>query len=410
MGIRVLHVLDHSWPVLDGYSQRSRSIIAAQRSLGVRPAVVTSPLHNLDDPASAEVDLDSIHHFRIPNRSGVLWQAILHCWPFLREAAVIRLLQERIGSLLANGNCDLVHAHSPALCGVAALQAARTRRLPFVYEVRSFWEDGVAQSPSSLRYRLSRALETHVVRRADAIVGISRPILQDLASRGVPAARLFHVPNGVDSVRFSPGPRDAALSAKLGIQGIPTLGFLGTLFPWEGVAWLVHAAAALHGRGVSFKLLIVGDGAETGAIRAAIAKENAGDYVSYLGRVPFEDVQRYYSVMDMMVYPRRSLRITELVTPLKPLEAMALAKPVLGSAVGGIRELIEPDVTGVLFEADSIDDFCRQAQRLLADEEIRRKLGERARTMVRGERNWETLARRYEEVYDTAMRNARQHA
>jgi glycogen(starch) synthase len=157
-------------------------------------------------------------------------------------------------------------------------------------------------------------------------------------------------------------------------------------------------------------LIIVGDGAESGAIRAAIAKENAGDYISYLGRVPFEDVQRYYSAMDVLVYPRQSLRITEIVTPLKPLEAMALAKPVLGSAVGGIRELIEPDATGVLFEAGNIEDFCRQAQRLLADETLRRKLGERARTMVVGERKWETLARRYEEVYDTAIRKARQLA
>ena len=410
MDIRVLHVLDHSWPVLDGYSQRSRSIIAAQRSLGFRPAVVTSPLHNLDDPASVEVDLDSIHHFRVPNNTGVLWRAIRRRWPILREVAVIRLLQERIGSLLENGNYDLVHAHSPALCGLAALRAARARRFPFVYEVRSFWEDGVAQSPSSLRYRLSRALETHVVRRADAIVGISRPILQDIASRGVPEAQLFHVPNGVDSVRFTPGPRDAALSANLRVDGIPTLGFLGTLFPWEGVAWLVQATATLHARGVHFKLLIVGDGAESGAIRAAIAKENAEDYVSYLGRVPFEDVHRYYSVMDVLVYPRRSLRITEFVTPLKPLEAMALAKPVLGSAVGGIRELIEPDVTGLLFEAGNIDDFCRQAQRLLADPKLLRQLGERARLMVSGERNWETLARRYEEVYDAAIRKARQHA
>lgn len=410
MAIRVLHVLDHSWPVLDGYSQRSRSVIAAQRSLGFQPAVVTSPLHNLDDPASGEVDLDSIHHFRVPNRSGVLWRAIRHRWPLFREAAVIRLLEKRIRSLLAKGNFDLVHAHSPALCGLAALRAARAQHLPFVYEVRSFWEDGVAQSPSALRYRLGRALETYVVRRANAIVGISRPILQDLASRGIPEARLFYVPNGVDSVRFTPRPRDAALSAKLRVDGIPTLGFLGTLFPWEGVPWLVQAAAALHARGVSFKLLIVGDGVESNAIRNTIARENAGDYVSYLGRVSFEDVQRYYSAMDVLVYPRRSLRITEFVSPLKPLEAMALAKPVLGSAVGGMRELIEPGVTGVLFEAGNVDDFCRHAQHLLADEKFRRELGGRARKAVSEERNWETLTRRYEGVYDTAMRNARQRA
>lgn len=406
MSLQVLHVLDHSWPVLDGYSQRSGSIIAAQHSLGFQPTIVTSPLHNLDDPEAADTVLDSIRYFRVSSDPGFAARAIRRRWPLLREAAVVQLLEKRIALLLRSENFDLVHAHSPALCGLAALRASRARGVPFVYEVRSFWEDGVAQSPSSLRYRLGRALETHVLRRAHAVVGISRSILQDLAARGIPEARLFHVPNGVDTLRFVPRPRDAALTVKLRLDGTPILGFLGTLFPWEGVAWLVKAAIALHARGVRFNLIIVGDGAEAEAIRAAISEGNAADYVSFLGRVPFKDVERYYSIMDVLVYPRASLRITELVTPLKPLEAMALAKPILGSAVGGIRELIEPGETGMLFEAGNIEDFCRQAERLLTDEGLRRDLGERARKEVSEKRNWETLARRYQEIYESASRNA----
>ena len=407
MDFRVLHVLDHSWPVLDGYSQRSRSIIDAQKSFGWYPIVLTGPLHNIDDPTAAEIDLDSIRYFRTPRDSGFRGLAVHHRWPFLRECAVVNLLEKRILTLLDSHNFDVIHAHSPALCGLAALRASRTRKLPFVYEIRSFWEDGVLQSPSSLKYRLARSLETYVVMRADAVVGIARPILQDLAERGAPEARLFHVPNGVDASRFTPRRRDTVLAAQMGLTDVPTIGFLGTLFPWEGVAWLAHAAAALHARGVHFKMIIVGDGAEAAAIRAAIAEENAHDYVQYLGRVPHEDVGRYYSIMDLLVYPRHSMRITEFVTPLKPLEAMALAKPILGSAVGGIRELIDAGVTGLLFEPGNIDDFCRQAKRMLESESLRTALGNAARAKVCQEKGWTTVTARYAEIYKTAIDNAR---
>lgn len=405
MSLRVLHVLDHSVPVLDGYSHRSRSLIAAQKTLGFYPAVVTGPLHNLDDANPSEMDLDSVHYYRTPEHSGFFWNAIRRRRPFLREWSVVRLLQRRISEILSKQPFDLVHAHSPALCGLAAARAAQTHRLPFVYEIRSFWEDGVDQSAKSLRYRLARGLETSVVKRADAIVGIAGPILRDIASRGIPESRLFHVPNGVDSARFIPRSRDAALTAQLGVSGVPTIGFIGTFFPWEGVSWLVHAAAALHSKGVPFKMLLVGDGADADAVRTAIQEANAGNFVSYLGRVPHDDIERYYSVMDILVYPRRRLRITEAVTPLKPLEAMALGKAILGSNVGGIRELVDDGKTAVLFEPGDIEDFCRAATRLLGDPSLRDELGRQAREIVCKEKDWRTVANLYRQAYAVAVEN-----
>ena len=411
MSYRVLHVLDHSWPVLDGYSQRSRSMIAAQSRNGMEPRILTGPLHQADDPNESEISLDGIRYSRTPVSHGVLGRAIHGRWPVLREWAVVRLLRRRIERLLVDEPFDIIHAHSPALCNLAALQGVRRRGLPFVYEIRSFWEDSdLDQNKSAaklLRYRLGKDLETYVVRRADAVVSIAQRILQDLETRGILPAKLFHVPNGVDSTRFTFLPRDSTLDAELGIGGIPTLGFLGTLFPWEGIAWLVRAAAELHRRGSRFKLLIVGDGAEASEVKRAIRECSAEPYVSYLGRVAHDQVERYYSVMDVLVYPRRSVRIAEFVTPLKPLEAMAQGKAVLGSGVGGLRELIEPEVTGNLFEPGSIDDFCRQASRLLEQPDLRRTLGERARQRITADRDWAVLARRYENVYEAAIRNAR---
>ncbi len=403
MSVRILHVLDHSWPVLDGYSNRSRSLIAAQKSLGWHPAVVTSPLHNLDDLQAQDLVLDSVNYFRVPSSPSWTWKAIHRRWPGLREFGVVSLLEKTLSRILAREKFDLIHAHSPALCGLAASRVAAAAGVPFVYEIRSFWEDGLPQKPTSLRYRLTRFLETHVAKHANAVVGIARPILKDLASRGIPDQKLFLVPNGVDIARFAPREYDRALAKELNLEDTPTLGFIGTFFPWEGVSWLVQATAALHARGVLSKLLIIGDGAEADAVRAAIQQEQAEGFVSYLGRVPHEDIERYYSILDVLVYPRRSSRITEMVTPLKPLEAMALGKAVLGSDVGGIRELIEPETTGLLFASGEIDDFCRQATRLLQDENLRSVMGKNARARVCAERDWATVTERYRKVYEFAM-------
>lgn len=381
--------------------------MTAQSQLGMLPSVLTSPLHQLDDPsAPAESVFEGIRYRRTSDKNGLAGRAIQKRWPIIRELAVIRRLQRKIESVLQTEPFDIVHAHSPALCGLAASEAARSCHVPFVYEIRAFWEDGTVEQNknkvTSLRYRLSRGLETRVVRRADAVVGIARPILADLEGRGLSPDKLFHVPNGVDVARFSPQPRDASLAAELGLSKIPTLGFLGTLFPWEGISWLIRAAEELHNRGVAFKLLIVGDGADAQNVTDAIEKAAAQGYVSFLGRVSNDQVERYYSIMDVMVYPRLSVRLTELVTPLKPLEAMALGKAILGSGVGGIRELVEPDVTGLLFEPGNVDSFCQQATRLLLDEALSRTLGAQARQKITEEKDWKRLVQRYQQVYEYA--------
>ena len=407
--LRVLHVLDHSWPVHTGYSIRSLHLIAAQYRLGLRPQALTGPLQTVDDPNATETVVENITYRRTPFRGKFSEWAISRRRPVLREAAVVRLIRNRILELLENDTVDLVHAHSPALCGLGALQAARSKRLPFVYELRAFWEDAAVDqnktSTRSLRYRLSQKLEDYVVHRADAVVGISQAILDELKKRKTEPAKLFHVPNGVDTEKFAPGSRNESLAAKLGLGSEPVLGFIGSLYRWEGVAWLVRAVTELRRCGTACKLLIVGDGEEMPAVREAVRELNAGDFIQVLGRVPHDEIERYYSVVDVMVYPRHSIRLTELVTPLKPLEAMALGKAILGSDVGGIRELVESEKTGVLYRADNVEDFCVQAKRVLAQATLRRKLGEEAREFILREKDWNVLARRYIDIYDFAIRN-----
>jgi PEP-CTERM/exosortase A-associated glycosyltransferase len=403
---RVLHILDHSHPLLSGYSVRSHSLIKAQNKIGFVAEALTGPLHQLEDSGAIDVVIDEVSYRRTQLQYGVVRQVLDRRVPVLREMAVVMLLRRRILEVVDAQPFQVVHAHSPSLCGLAALQAATSRRVPFVYEIRAFWEDAAVDqnktSPQSPRYRITRQLEEYVARRADAVVGIGRHILQDLRQRGLDPQKLFHVPNGVDAERFTSLPRDTGLASQLGLSDEPVLGFIGSLYRYEGIAWLVRAAAELRGRGIPLQILVVGQGEEMPEIQTAIREAQAQDYVLAVGQVPHGEVTRYYSLMDVMVYPRRRIRLTELTTPLKPLEAMAQGKAVLASDVGGIRELVEPDEPCLLFQPDDVEDFCSKASQLLGDENFRRKLGESARQMVLRAKDWKVLAQRYEAVYDFA--------
>ncbi|HEY5331472.1 MAG TPA: glycosyltransferase [Acidobacteriaceae bacterium] len=406
-GLRVLHILDICLPMLTGYTIRSRDIIHGERSLGMEPSVISSPVYNFRSPGAVDAVIDGISYKRTPI-DGVLGLAIRKQWPVLKELAAIELLQNRIVKELRSAKYDVIHAHSPAICGIAGLRAAKKCGVPFVYEIRAFWEDAAVDQnrtgQKSMRYKASRGLEQHVVENADAVVAIAQPLLSDLRERGIPSEKLFYVPNGVDLERFKPLVRDEALAAELGIGEEPVMGFIGSFYFFEGVSWLVRAAAELHRRGVRFKLLIAGHGEDTENLRKAIAAEDAAEYVLFVGKVDPSQIQRYYSLVDVMVYPRHSSRLTELVTPLKPLEALAQKKAVLGSNVGGIRELMnngEGDI-GLLFHPDDVEDFCKQATLLFTDTEARERIAENGFQYALNERDWRQNAKRYIPVYDYA--------
>jgi PEP-CTERM/exosortase A-associated glycosyltransferase len=351
--------------------------------------------------------VDEVQYFRTPLTGAMGRAAVRRRLPLLREYAIVRALRQRILQVISENSISLVYAHSPSLCGLAALQAARRKKLPFVYEIRAFWEDAAVDqqrtSPNSLRYRCSRALETYVAKNADAVSAIATHMLDELHSRGISRDKLFHVPNGVDLERMAIAPRDENLARELNLNGAPVMAFFGSLYRYEGVSWMVRAAATLRSRGHKFQILIIGRGEDRAAIENAIRDCNASEYVRCLDAVPHEHISRYYSLADIVVYPRRSVRLTELVTPLKPLEAMALAKPVLASSVGGICELVEDERTGLLFRPEDHNDFCRQAERLLASPELRKQLAENGRAYVVREKSWAVLGRRYCDLYDATL-------
>lgn len=392
--MRILHVLDHSLPLHSGYTFRTRALLLGQRRRGWETEHLTTPRHVADGPDPETVDGLTFH--RTPKAGGL---------PILGE---IQATARRLDALVAELKPDIIHAHSPVLTALAASGVARRHRLPLVYEIRAFWEDAAVGNGTGregdLRYRATRALETWACRRADAVGAICEGLLRDLRKRGITAEKLFAVPNAVDLDQFgTPLPRDTELSARHSLDDAEVVGFIGSFYDYEGLDDLIAAMPTLVATRPKAHLLLVGGGPMEKALKAQADASPVADRIRFVGRVPHAEVDRYYSLVDVLAYPRKHMRLTDLVTPLKPLEAMAQEKLVAASDVGGHRELIEDGVTGTLFKADDPAALASAVAGLLADHAGWPKRRAAAKAYVAAERNWDRTVANYVPVYERLL-------
>ncbi|MFM5952913.1 MAG: TIGR04063 family PEP-CTERM/XrtA system glycosyltransferase [Novosphingobium sp.] len=395
---RILHVLDHSLPLHSGYTFRTRAILKAQQAEGYEVRGITGIRHIMDGPHTEAADGIIFHRTR-GTAGGPAG---------LREWREINLLADAIVALAQDWRPDLLHAHSPALGGKAALIAGKRLGIPVVYEIRAFWEDAAVSNGTStegsVKFRLTKALETHVVREADAVVTICQGLKDDLVSRGIPPGKITLSPNGVDLALFGePARRDAALAAELDLDGGPVVGFIGSFYDYEGLDDLIAAMPELVRQLPGAKLLMVGGGPMQAALKTQALASPAADAIRFVGRVPHNEVERYYALVDVMAYPRKKSRLTDLVTPLKPLEAMAQRQLVAASDVGGHRELIADGVTGTLFPPDDPSACARALAALLGAPDTwdaRRNAG---LAHVAANHDWARNIHRYHDVYQTLL-------
>ncbi|MGH9892623.1 MAG: glycosyltransferase, partial [bacterium] len=258
-------------------------------------------------------------------------------------------------------------------------------------------------SPRSLKYRAVWRLELGVMREARRLVTISQGIRDAIVQAGIDPGKIDIVPNGVDTGVFVPRPPDMALAEALGLIGCFVVGFIGSLRRLEGLDLLLEAFQEVLYQLPGARLVIVGEGPERPRLEALARDAGLGDAVQCAGLVPHEDILQYYSVMDVLVYPRIDARINHTVTPLKPLEAMAMGKVCLTSDVGGLRELVEDGVTGLVFSCGDARDLAEKLMLLAADQGLRTRLADQGRNNVRKQREWSTTASRYHDIYDRAL-------
>jgi glycogen(starch) synthase len=402
--MKVVHVLETSAPELVGYTIRARYIVNHQRRQGFNPLVVTSPFFRGADGQRTD-DIDGVRYFRSNHiaRPDKTMGRLSSYWTRMN---MVRRYREFLTDVARRERPDIIHAHSSYTNGMAARYASKRLGIPFIYELRTLWgERAVVEegwSPRSIRYRTVWHLELEVMRRANVVVPISQGIRDAIIERGIDPNKIVIVPNGVDTGVFVPRPADVSLLQALDLVGCFVVGFIGSLGRLEGIALLIDAFKEIHRREPRARLVIVGDGPERERLFAAAAAAGLGGVVRFTGLVPHDQILRYYSVMDVLVYPRIDARINQTVTPLKPLEAMAMGKVCLASNVGGLRELVEDGVTGMLFACDNVRDLTDKILRLASDHDLRDRLSAQAQMVVRRDREWSVLVSRYADIYRRA--------
>lgn len=397
--MKILHVLDHSIPLHSGYTFRTAAILREQRRLDWETFHLTSPKQGYS--AVPEETVDGLHFYRTQLRiRGV---------PFVGEIALINALTRRMATVAKTIQPDVIHAHSPVLNAIPALRVGRKLGIPVVYEVRAFWEDAAVDHGTiredGLRYHAIRATETHVFRGADHITTICEGLKGDILARGIPEERVTVIPNAVDANQFYVrGQADDQLRAGLGLRGCRVLGFLGSFYAYEGLGLLLDALPIIREQAPDVRVLLVGGGPQDENLRHYAQQLGLGEQVVFAGRVPHDQVHRYYSLVDLLVYPRLSMRLTELVTPLKPLEAMAQGLLVVASDVGGHRELIRPGENGWLFPAGDASALARLVLQALSWKDQWPRIKAAGRRFVEEERNWTLSVSRYKPIYEQMSR------
>ena len=400
---RVLHLVTDALPTTSaGYTIRTHEIALAQREAGLDPHVAT--------PCGYPVTQGSIDGRRLVVLDGVPYHRLL---PWLMpghgdaDPRTADLSAKLAAALTQQVRPAVLHAASNFANARLALALRERFGLPVVYEVRGFWEDtwlsrhpGAARLAASELYQRHRHLETACMLAADLVVTLGGAMRDEIAARGVPAEKILIVPNAVSAEFLQPLPDAGHLRAELGIRPDEYVaGVVTSLVPHEGIGTLLEATAILRARGLPVRALIVGDGPERPALQRQAAQAGLAGAAVFTGRVPAAKVRQFHALLDVFVVPRTPDRVCQLVTPLKPIEAMASGLCVVTSEVKALAEIVKQEVTGMQTVPQDPVSLADCLEHLLYSPDIRRKLGDNAREWVARDRTWAHNAARYRDAY-----------
>lgn len=312
---------------------------------------------------------------------------------------------EKLTTLFRDLRPSVVMAASNYVTALPASMAARALGIPFIYEVRGFWEiTRISREPEylgTMNFQILKNYEAQTAMAADAVLTLTTPMMEELIDRGVDPAKITLAPNSCDPSRFTPRGRDVALAAHYAIpEDVPVIGYIGTFVQYEGLEHLAEACAKLKARGVKFRLLMVGNENTSGLERGPIAEEvlriaresGLDEWLIMPGRIPHDEVEAHYSLIDVAPFPRKPQPVTEMVSPMKPLEALAMEKAVVVSSVRALTEMIKDGETGLVFEKGNVDSLAATLAQLLEDGALRARLGRTGRKWVEAERSWAKTA------------------
>jgi PEP-CTERM/exosortase A-associated glycosyltransferase len=371
--------------------------------MGFQPLALTSPKHEENWKKGAEKDeiIGGVRYYRTGSVStGTL--------PLVKEWRLMAALARRIHEVALVEKPNILHAHSPILNALPALWVGHNLGIPVVYEIRAFWEDAAVDhgtyGQNSWKYWLVKTVETWVCRKVNGVVLLCDGLKDDLINRGIPPNKLVVVSNGINIEDFRPCKPDQDYKEAWGLMGKRVIGFIGSFYRYEGLDLLVEAFASLSAFRSDIALLLVGGGEMEKELKEQINKLCLDGKVVMPGRIPHERIPGVYELIDILAYPRYSMRLTELVTPLKPLEAMAMGKAIVASDVGGHKELIKHNLNGLLFRAGNFKTLAASLNQLLIDTELCQRLQSESLKWVHECHMWGKTTWSYKEIYSEALK------
>ncbi len=462
--MKVLHVLANSSPDVNGYAVRTQMLLQHQNKLeNIENIALTSPWYPDRDSMVDTHELNEVKYLRTlhPSRKknskishklvrlftrkatltevkrnteseenkfilfriydffyfGVfkVGRAIRHLfrigWKVVEEKILIKYFTKRIIEVAKEEKVDIIHAHTPYRVGLPALKAARKLKIPFVYEMRGMWEETAVANRRWMRhgpaYRRFQSYETKVLVKADQVICISETLKKEAISRGVDAAKISIVTNAVDRKivdEKKPSPLYPSVVEQLEKnQHSCIVGYIGSLREMEGVDLTAQAVAQLINKGVDVQLFVLTGVSGQDELRRLCTKLGIETHSTIVGPVPHQEVAAFYSLIDVFVVSRPDSRVTQLVTPLKPFEAMAMGRTVVASRLAALEEIIQHGKTGLLYTPDHLEDLADTIEQCIVQPEMRERLGNAAQQWVLENRTWDVVVQKTHEVYSKAQ-------
>lgn len=407
---RVLYMLHNALPRHSaGYATRTHGLLSQLNHLGWDVEGLTRLGYPYDMPGGEDLGdipaydvVDNVRYGHLSTSPGLELKKPLYDY--------VQRYSRKLVSYSLERRPQIIHAASNHWNGLAAVSAANRLGLPSVYEVRGLWEvTRGSRNPEWVdggMYKLIARMEADAARGASKVLTITNALREEMVNRGVPDEKIVVVPNGVDTERFRPIARARGLELELGLQGKTVIGYIGSVLDYEGLGLLLDAAGILKAGRDDFHVLIVGDGAELHRFQTIVADRQFDDVVTFTGRVPHEQVGDYYSLVDIAPFPRLALPVCEMVSPLKPFEAMAMGKAVVAADVAALAEIFEDGITGLLHEKGSSEDLASKLRLLLENQALRARIGQAGMQWVRRERDWRRIAAKVAGVYDDLQQEA----
>jgi len=411
--LKILHLLNISLPDFSGYSIRSHNILLYQRKF-VIPFALTSPASfqkiNPDIinkviyiryPPDKVFNFFSkpklFNKFRISKLFDITYHSILKI-PLIYLRKVVEVQKP-----------DIIHGHSTAKFAKYGEKIARKKKIPFIYEIRGFVEDTLVEQgfirKNSRKYLRRRKQENLLMKRADLVITLGEAMKKDIIRRGIDEKKIFLVSNAVNTKLLSPMKPNLTLKKSLGLEEKLIIGYVGSIRKIEGLEILFRAVKLLEQKIKNLYVIIVGK-YTTKYFRELkfLAKElGIENNISFIGEIPNNEIHNYYSILDIIIIPRINSRVTRLVTPLKPLEAMAMGKVLITSDLPALKEMVKPNVSGDLFETENPANLSDKIYKYLSDSELRERLGKSARDFVIKNYDWNMIIKKYYIIYENLL-------